>query len=64
MLQNVDYLEIHSHEEYDRLMFYDCLQYQMEEEAYEPGEEIISAKQSINHIYFMLEGYAQVEIYV
>ena len=42
MLESVDYLEIHSSEEYDRIMFYDFLQYQMEEEAYMPGEEIIS----------------------
>jgi len=64
MLECVDYLEIHSNDEYDRAMFYECLQYQMEEEAFEAGEEIISATQEINHIYFMFQGFAEVEITV
>ena len=36
----------------------------MEEEAFEAGEEIISATQEINHIYFMFQGFAEVEITV
>ena len=64
MLECVDYLEIHSNDLFDRTMFYESLQYQMEEEAFEAGEEIISATQEINHIYFIFQGFAEVEITV
>lgn len=64
MLRTVDYLEIHTHCDHERQMFYDYLQYHMEEETFEIGEEIINATQRIEHLYFMLEGFAQIEIMV
>jgi CRP-like cAMP-binding protein len=36
----------------------------MEEEKFEAGEEIIHADQHINHIYFIFQGFAEVEINV
>jgi hypothetical protein len=64
MLKSIDYLEYHSYFEQDVKMFYNIVQYHMIDEVYLPENLIVSSTEPIEHVYFMVEGTAQVEIKV
>ena len=64
MLKSIDYMEFHSYYEEEVKMFFDIVQYHMTKETYLPQNLIVSSDELINHIYFIVEGTAQVEIKV
>ena len=64
MLKSIDYMEYHSYFEQDVKMFYNIVQYHMIDEVFLPGNLIVSSTESIEHVYFMVQGTAQVEIKV
>ena len=62
MLKSIDYMEYHSYFEQDVKMFYNIVQYHMIDEVCLPDNLIVSSTEQIEHVYFMVEGAAQVEI--
>jgi len=62
MLKSIDYMEIHSYFEEEVRMFYDIVQYHMIAETFDPDDLIVSNLESIEHVYFMVEGTAQITI--
>ena len=62
MLKSIDYMEYHSYFVQDVKMFYDIVQYHMIEETILPENLIVSANEQINHVYFMVDGTAKLEI--
>jgi hypothetical protein len=55
-------MEYHSYFEQDVKMFYNIVQYHMIDEVYQPETLIVSSTELIEHVYFMVEGTAKLEV--
>jgi hypothetical protein len=62
MLKTLDYMDYHSYFLNDVKMFYDIIQYHMVEDVIQPEQVIVKYNEPIEHIYFMAEGTASLEI--
>ena len=62
MLKSLDYMEFHSYFEEEVRMFYDTVQYHMIDEIILPENIIVSSNELVNHVYFMVEGTASLDI--